>query len=314
MSKLGWMAVIALGGGACAEPQGMDAALAGRGAYEVDVQAERAALRETDLAHSDASGSLPGGFLGFLADDAVFAFPNAPWVQGKTAIGALLSAPPAPFGAGISLGWEPVFVDVSVDAAVGYSFGNVIIPRPGLADLRGQYIAFWRKQADGSWKVEAWNMSPMFSPPAALPASFGHGLLDNGRGPFTPVDMAAEAARLLEVDAAFSRMSVEVSEQAAFGAYAHQHAILLAGGDPDFLIGRQAIAASRPEPGLRVLSWVPKVSGVGPLGDLGWSLGEFASESSGGTFVGKYLSVWRKQPNGEWKFVQDAGSGNPPPQ
>jgi ketosteroid isomerase-like protein len=320
MSKLGWLVGIALAAGACAEPQGLDQimasqapALAGRGTYDVDVKVERAALRDTDLAHSAASGSIPGGFLSFLTDDAVFAFPNAPWVQGKAAIGALLSAPPGPFVPGISLSWTPALVDVSVDAQVGYSFGNVTIPRPGLTELRGQYIAFWRRQPDGTWKVEAWNMSPAFAPPGDLPENFGHGLLDNGRGPFTPVDMAAEAARLLAVDAAFAQLSVNQTERAAFRAYADQHAILLAGGDPDFIIGREAVAASRPEAGLRVLSWVPRVSGVGPVGDLGWSLGEFTSVSEGGTFAGKYLSIWRKQANGEWKFVQDAGSGDPPP-
>jgi ketosteroid isomerase-like protein len=319
MKDFGWLALVALV--ACTEPQGLESMTssavprhAARGRFDVDPKAERDGLRAADLAHAAAAASLPAGFLSALTNDAVFLFPNAPWVQGAAAIEALLTTPPAPFVPGMSLSWAPVFVDVSVDGQVGYSFGNAVIQRPGLTPLRGQYISFWRKQDDGGWRVEAWNMSPAFAPPGETPRDFGHGLLDNGRGPFTPVDRPAEASALLAVDAAFSQTSVEQGERVAFGAFADQHAILLAGGNPDYIIGRAAIAASRPAPGERVLSWIPRRSAVGPLGDLGWTIGEFTSVApEGAPFHGKYLSVWRKRPNGEWRFVQDAGSGNPPP-
>ena len=317
MHKLGWLAVLAVA--ACADPQGVNEVSStqtpalgmARGSYTVDRDAEREALRAADLAHAAAASGGVAGFLASLTDDAVFLFPNAPWVEGRSAIEALFAAPPPPWVPGISLTWTPAFVDISSDAEVGYSFGNTVITRPGLSQLRGQYIAFWRKQADGSWAVEAWNMSPAFAPPSELPPDFGRPLSE-GRGPFTPVDMAAEAVALQGVDAAFSQASVELGQDVAFGMFADQHAIVLAGGDPDFIIGRNAIIESR-SGGEATLSWVPKRAKVGPLGDLGWSMGEYLITGPLGTGVGKYLSVWRKQADGEWKFVQDAGSGNPPP-
>jgi ketosteroid isomerase-like protein len=314
MHKLGWLAAIAVV--ACADPQGLtesagQAQALARGAYNVDRDAEREGLRAADLAHAAAAGGGTAGFLASLTDDAVFLFPNAPWVEGKPAIEAVLTAPPPPFVPGITLTWSPAFVDISSDAEVGYTFGNVVVTRPARTPLPGQYIAFWRKQADGTWAVEAWNMSPAFAPPGELPPNFGHPL-SNGRGPFTPVDQEAEAAALRAVDAAFSQASVELGQAEAFGMFADQHAIVLAGGNPDFIVGRNEIIASRSGDG-PTLSWVPKRSGVGPLGDLGWSMGEYTVTGPAGTGVGKYLSVWRKQANGEWKFVQDAGSGNPPP-
>ena len=54
-----------------------------------------------------------------------------------------------------------------------------------------------------------------------------------------------ETKRLLAVDAAFSQASVDHGQAVAFGRYAHRHAIVLAGGDPDFIIGREEIIQSR---------------------------------------------------------------------
>jgi ketosteroid isomerase-like protein len=314
MYKSGWLAALAVV--ACAEPQGLHdtparAGALALGAYDVDRDAERAALRDADLAHAAAASGGTAGFLASLTDDAVFLFPNAAWVEGTSDIEAVLDAPPPPFVAGMTLTWSPAFVDISSDAEVGYTFGNVVVTRPGRTSLPGQYIAFWRKGGDGTWAVEAWNMSPAFAPPGELPPQFGQPL-SNGRGPFTPVDQEAEAVALRAVDAAFSAASVSLGTAEAFGMFADQHAIVLAGGDPDFIIGRNAIVESRQGPG-PTLSWVPRRSGVGPLGDLGWSMGEYTVTGEAGTGVGKYLSVWRKQADGEWKFVQDAGSGNPLP-
>lgn len=92
-----------------------------------------------------------------------------------------------------------------------------------------------------------------------------------------------------------------------------KHAIVLAGGNPDFIVGRKEIAASR-EGAPGTLSWTPRLGGVGPRGDLGWSVGTFVSEADGRPpFHGEYVTVWQKERTGAWKFVQDGGSGNPPP-
>ena len=65
------------------------------------------------------------------------------------------------------------------------------------------------------------------------------------------------------------------------------------------------------------LSWTPLDADVGPLGDLGFTVGRFVfSTVDNGqplSFFGKYLTVWKQQPNGRWRFVQDGGSGSPPP-
>jgi ketosteroid isomerase-like protein len=323
MNTIGWLVLAVVGAGACADPQGVADVRTGgaaptlaeaQGASGVHQAQERAALREADLAHAAASaGAGAAGFLASLADDALFLLPRSPLAEGKAAAEALLAAPPFPFDAGMKLGWTPSFVDVSVDANVGYSFGNVRIDGGAVEGLLGQYIAFWRRQPDGSWAVEAWSFSGAGAEPGELPPFFGHPL-DNGRGNFTPVDVATEEAALLGVDALFAQTSVELGQAEAFRRFADQHAITLAGGEPDFIIGRKAIFESRQGGGPDdVLNWTPRFAGVGPLGDLGYSVGDFVFTSPEFISFGKYLTIWQKSPNGSWKFMQDGGSSSPPP-
>jgi ketosteroid isomerase-like protein len=321
MYRVGVLAILAIGMTGCGETPTPEEPTSGAGEVavtaassnqEMSEKQAREKLRAADLAHSASSSSLPDGFMAPLTDDAVFLWPNATYVQGKAAIAEVLAAPPPPFVPGIGLSWTPVFADVSVDGKVGYSFGNAEITRPGLTTLRGQYIAFWRRE-QGTWKVEAWDLSPAFVPPGPLPADFGVALLESGGGPFHPVDRSRETEALLAVDAAFSQASVDFGQAVAFGVNAHEHAIILNGGDPDFIIGREAIIESRQGGEGTTLSWVPRLGGVGPKGDLGWTMGTWLFQAPGGTGNGKYLTIWQKTPSGEWKFVQDGGSGNPPP-
>lgn len=322
MRTVGWLAIVVIGAAACADPQGVQdsstasgaPAFATGGAGGVHQSTEREALRAADLAHAAAAATGAAGFLGYLSDDALFLLPRSPLAVGKPAAAALLAAPPFPFASGMKLLWTPSFADVSVDARVGYTFGNVSIVDGGVPDvIVAQYIAFWRRQDGGDWKVEAWSLTGAGAEPGELPPFFGHPL-DNGHGNFTPVDIAAEEQRLLGVDAAFSQASVDLGSALAFKMFADPHAITLNGGDPDFTIGRKAIYESRlGAPPDFVLRWTPHFAGIGPLGDLGYTVGNYVASQAGGTGFGKYLTIWQKSPNGTWKFVQDGGSSTPPP-
>jgi ketosteroid isomerase-like protein len=318
MRTIGWVIVIAIGAGACADPQGVQdlqsdtpaaAPALARGAG-LDIQAARAALLAADQAFGArlTAPNLTAGVLAGLAANAYLLFPGENLAQGHAAAEAIFGAN---FDAGSAFVWQPALADVSADGEIGYSFGAFEFTEDAAHVFWGKYISAWRKQSDGRWLIEAFSLSFYRNPAGALPANFPHPL-DNGRGPFTPVDVAAEEQALLDVDAAFSQASVDLGQAEAFKRYADPHAIVL--GNPDFIIGRKAIFEAREgsEPGT-VLSWTPQIAEVGPLGDLGFTIGTYLFTAPGVESNGKYLTIWRKSASGTWRFVQDGGNVNPPP-
>lgn len=62
-------------------------------------------------------------------------------------------------------------------------------------------------------------------------------------------------------------------------------------------------------------TWDPTYAEVAASGDLGYTIGTYEMTTSeagtAGTVTGTYLTVWRRQPNGEWKVQADIG--NPAP-
>lgn len=55
------------------------------------------------------------------------------------------------------------------------------------------------------------------------------------------------------------------------------------------------------------LEWWPVWAGIAKSGDLGFTTGPYAF---GGKRRGHYFTVWKKQMNGEWKWLFDGGTGS----
>jgi ketosteroid isomerase-like protein len=319
---MGWLMLTALAVAACGDsPDELTAPSGAGGANDVqatsgvdDLRAARLALRAADSTQAAAAAARgASGLLSAFANDALFLLPRSPLAEGKDAARDLLATPPAPFTPNMKLSWTPAFTDVSLDGRVGYSFGNVNIrgsQTPGVQPA--QYIAFWRRRDNGRWVVEAWSLS-FAGVPGGQPPEFFHHLLPPREAP-PLVNLAAARRDLLRVDAEFAKASVQQGQAPAFGKYADVHAVTLNGGDPDFILGRQAIFRSRQggDPS-DVLDWTPKFADAGPHGDLGYTVGFYVFSFSGGQAFGKYLTIWHKRPGQDWKFMQDGGNSTPPP-
>lgn len=278
--------------------------------------AARLRLLAVDSAHGRASltqGLVPG-FVSYLADDPVYLEPGADHIHGKARIQAFLEGQPS----GQRLSFHPALAEVSADGTTGYTVGwtTLTLAEGGAPTVRyGKYIAFWRRKPDGSWQVEAWNRSGAQEPPSTrrLPA----GKRASAARP-RAVDPAAETGTLLSADSAFAALSVARGTAIAFYEYAAPHGLALGAGK-DFVIGREAIRddqAANATPG-QTLDWKPVTGGVSPLGDLGWTVGEyrFTAPKDGATISaqGKYLTIWEKMPDGAWRFVADGGSSSAHP-
>jgi ketosteroid isomerase-like protein len=65
------------------------------------------------------------------------------------------------------------------------------------------------------------------------------------------------------------------------------------------------------------LTWTPTDAVLGPSADIGytWSHYEGRSKDANGNPVvtsGRFITIWRKEPDGSWKVALDAGANEPP--
>jgi ketosteroid isomerase-like protein len=122
-----------------------------------------------------------------------------------------------------------------------------------------------------------------------------------------------ETAReeLLATDRRFSRLSIAEGAQVAFDQFMAEEAIVYRDGAAPF-VGREAILSLFPPTATGRLSWEPYFAAAGEGGNLGYTLGRYtytASDASGEgqTSHGYYVTIWRRQEDGSWKYVFDSG-------
>lgn len=104
--------------------------------------------------------------LSFYADDALLLPPNAPIATGKEAIRTVWSQ----FVAipGFAINWQTTKVEVSRAGDLAYQVASFEVtvndPKGRPVADRGKYVAVWKRQPDGSWRVitDIWNSN---SPP-----------------------------------------------------------------------------------------------------------------------------------------------------
>jgi len=122
---------------------------------------------------------------------------------------------------------------------------------------------------------------------------------------------------LLQTDRDFALYAQVHGVANAFREFAAPDALSLPMGEAP-IRGREAIfrAMSDSPPG--ELLWKPVGADLAGSGDLGYTWGtyEFRAPEAGGkpaTRHGKYVTIWKKQTAGSWKYVVDIGNASPPP-
>ena len=278
----------------------------------------RVRLREADQAMSDASAKAGSaqGFAEFLAEDAVMLVEGEYALRGREVIRAWLTAHPLEQGGTVH--WEPVRWDVSADGTLGYSVGHSTVDAAGAtAKALGRYISTWRQQPDGAWRVTV-TVRNAAKTPMTPPAGFAPSHSLPAAAPRT-MSKDAVLAEAKAADSAFSELSTKEGMGKAFIAYAAEDAILL--GGPAGLFGREAIAqAYTPFTLDKIdLRWEPVLGDAAASGDLAYTVGRAVAtgknaEGKPETDHVKYLTVWRRQADGQWRYVTDGGNSNPGPQ
>ena len=119
---------------------------------------------------------------------------------------------------------------------------------------------------------------------------------------------------LLNIDKAFSELSEEKGMKFAFLEYAADDAVILrANSFP--IKGKNAIAEDYKtfsDTGF-ILTWEPQYAEIAVSGELGYTYGIYTStindkEGNPTKNKGTYISIWKKDEKGRWKFVLDTGN------
>lgn len=120
---------------------------------------------------------------------------------------------------------------------------------------------------------------------------------------------------LFDLEARFAK-DVLARGGAAFADWFADDGVALGNGQAP-VVGKVAIAKSAAwDPKVYQLTWTPTDAVLGPSGDIGYTWGHFEGHSKDAngnpvTTSGRYITIWRKQPNGAWKVVLDAGANEP---
>ena len=119
-----------------------------------------------------------------------------------------------------------------------------------------------------------------------------------------------EKLKMMDADKAFSNLSKEKGMRKAFIQYMDDDGVLLRPGQYP-LIGAEAIDfLTRINDTTFTLEWEPQKGYVAKSGELGYTFGVYSlTPSTKDTVIyGTYVSIWKKQPDGTWKFVLDTGN------
>ncbi len=267
------------------------------------------------LARAIAHDGLERGLRDALAESAVVLVEAAPVLSGREHALAMLGAQPQL----AALHLQPMTLAgaISGDGGFGITYGNLLVsPRGASADSAprvARYINVWRRMTDSTWKIVARVDAGLLAPDSVV--------VPPAIAALAPVrsDLMSRPMRDFAVaDASFARMAGESGAPAAFGFWAAPDGVTFGPGSilnigPSSI--RDAFAAS---PASQALwKWAPVAAGASADGTLGFTVGEASIRPPGAAdadaFLSKYLTVWRRQPDGTIRYLVDGGNARPAP-
>ncbi len=117
---------------------------------------------------------------------------------------------------------------------------------------------------------------------------------------------------IVETEKSFSEMASKEGIPKAFLAYAAEDAVLMRNNT--LIIGKEALqqhfGIQNANSGQNSLEWEPDFVDVSVSGDLGYTYGTYVyttvdSLGTSNSVKGVFHTVWKRQPDGTWKFVWD---------
>ena len=277
------------------------------------------------LAADQAASMSEAALRSALVPSASVLVPGSDILHGVSAYAPVL-ARIAPVQGGASA-WTPVHAVRSADARFGCTTGVLhLSAADSTKPSTGRYVACWRRTRGGAWRMVA--LSAAYAPPAVrtLPAVIANapgsaispgvpriaGAGRAGRGA-----RRAGAAAMAGADRAFSRFSADSGGPAgAFSRWIADDGMMLGGRAVPVRGPAQAREAFASFPATGRFEWAPvdSLSAASPDGTLGFTVGEARiAPTPDAVSYSKYLTVWRSERDGTYRWIFDIGSDRPAP-
>lgn len=123
-----------------------------------------------------------------------------------------------------------------------------------------------------------------------------------------PSNLQADLDAMVAAERAFSKLSVEKGFKESFLTYIADDGIMFV---PMPAKGKERLAA-RPDPPIELVWW-PSYAEISRSGEMGWTTGPWERRLKGkdGVATGHFVTVWKRQPDGQWRWLIDTGIEHP---
>ena len=274
-----------------------------------DTTATKASLLSADRSASSSEAGLRRA----MSSGAALLLPGENVLRGAAAWEARLAVlATAPEG---RAAWTPIHAVVSRDGGFGCTTGVLnLVATDSTQPTTGRYAACWRREDDGPWRILALSSAPAPTSVKSLPDVLPSG--PGSTGVTAPRD-ARPAFEMTEADRLFARFSADSGGPA--GAFSRWIA------DDGMMLGARAAPVRGPEqarqafatfPATGHFAWAPieALTKASEDGSLGFTIGEarIAATPTQVTYS-KYLTIWRREHDGHYRWVFDTGSDRPTP-
>jgi ketosteroid isomerase-like protein len=274
-----------------------------------DTTAAKASLLSADRAAAASAAMLAAA----LSPGASILLPDLAILSGAKSYAAYVEG--IVTSSGSRVGWTPAHALVSRDGLFGCTTGVLhLVATDSTRPSSGRYAACWRRGGNGAWQMLA--LAHSSAPPQvrSLPDSIPGAPGSSG----STAPRGARAAReMTDADRAFARFSADSGGPG--GAFARW---IAADG---MMLGARAVPVRGPEQARKAFAsfppsgrfaWAPvdSLARASRDGSLGFTIGEariIATPSD--TSYSKYLTIWRREGDGRYRFVFDIGSDRPAP-
>jgi ketosteroid isomerase-like protein len=113
---------------------------------------------------------------------------------------------------------------------------------------------------------------------------------------------------MVNTDKAFSEASAKEGMKKAFLAYVADEAVLLRPGYMPIVDGDVIKFLNAQEDTSFNMTWEPHGADIAAANDMGYTYGVYTVKARDTILKGTYLSIWKKEEDGKWKFVLDTGN------